>query len=361
MAREREQHSDFDSTRVSASRVGSLMKCGIAFKLQYLDGVPEEVNGSASLFGNVVHKALEWWATDRTQDLLPLMRAAWTDETKGTAVYHFLEAYAPISAKITRAQHDCAVAFEKRTKKPSKAITMSGEWKRHPVKNQLDRLFATWLPKLEAGSPWRFTEYDPLPSLYNESLILSRRYQQLWEHLPPALHTEFRFEENWRGFTLRGYVDAIEPLLDKDTGEIRAIGVTDYKTYKKGPAPELDGDNDGEGAELKDWRQLVMYDVAVRQLVERGQLPLPWSLDDVPLYVGIDYVRCSERRFWKVKQEDYDRLERELNAYKTIVDGEAFLPADKSSNPDFCPFPSQCCLRTTTAAGGGVERVLVNV
>lgn len=359
MPRERDSVQVFDSTRVSPSRVGSLMKCGVAFKLKYLDGVPEEVSGSAALFGSVVHNALEHWSPDRSQDLLPLMRSAWRDETAETAVRPFLEAYEPLSARVVRAEHECREKFLKRTGKASKAIHMSGEWKKHPINAEMKRFFAQWLPKLEADSPWRFSEFDPLPQLYNESLVLARRYQAKWQHLPSTLHTEFKVEEPWRGFTITGYIDTIEPIVSRETGEVIGVGVVDYKTYKKAPGAELDGDLDGDGAELKDWRQLVMYDVVVRQLVERGQLPLPWNLDEVPLLIGVDYVRMMERRFWRVQPADYDRLERELNAYKVIVDGEAFLPADKGANPDYCPFPSQCCLRTTAAAGGGVERVAV--
>jgi hypothetical protein len=336
------------------------MKCGIAFDLKYLQGVPEEVSGSAALFGSVVHKALELWSPDRSQDLLPLMRSAWKIETAETSVRKFLEAYEPLSARVIRAEHEARVKYEERAKKPSVNIHMAKEWKQHPVSKELSRFFAQWLPKLEAGSPWRFTDRDPLPQLYNESLVLAKRYEAKWKHLPPTLHTEFKFEEQWRGFTLTGYIDAIEPLVDRNTGEVVAVGVDDYKTYRKAPAAELPDDLDtGDGAELKDWRQLVMYDVVVRQLVERGQLPLPWSLEEIPLLIGVDYVRCLERRFWRVTEADYDRLERELIAYKTIVDGGAFLPADKNANPDFCPFPSQCCLRSTAAAGGGVERVAV--
>lgn len=363
MSREPDRSAQaFDSTRVSASRVGSLMKCGIAFKLQYLDGVPEEVSGSAALFGSVVHKALEHWSPDRKQDLLPLMRAAWREETAETSVRPFLEAYEPLSAKIVRAEHECRQAYEKRAGKPSVNIHMAKEWKQHPVSKELTRFFATWLPRLEAGSPWRFTERDPLPSLYNESLVLAKRYEAKWKHLPPTVHTEFKFEEPWRGFTLRGYIDTIEPLIARESAEVYGIGVVDYKTYRKAPAAQLDSDLDsGDGAELKDWRQLVMYDVVVRQLVGRGQLPLPYDLDKYDLLIGIDYVRTGERRFWRVTEADYDRLERELKAYKAICDGEAFLPADKNANPDFCPFPSQCCLRSTAAAGGGAVRVEVSL
>jgi hypothetical protein len=32
--------------------------------------------------------------------------------------------------------------------------------------------------------------------------------------------------------------------------------------------------------------------------------------------------------------------------YRKGVDAEVFLPASKNQNPDFCPFPENCCMRT---------------
>jgi hypothetical protein len=108
----------------------------------------------------------------------------------------------------------------------------------------------------------------------------------------------------------------------------------------------------------------VIYDAAIRSLVARGALQLPIDIDSVPLLVGVDYVRWTpewkddegnpfpSRRFWQVTEADYERLERELNAYSNTVDGGNFLPAEKGRNPNFCDYPETCCLRNTLAAGG---------
>lgn len=356
MARVREVEQSFDPRRISPSRVEALNQCGVAFRLKYVDGMPEEVSGSAALFGSVVHQALEWWAPDRSKPLLELMRNAWP-AVGGDTIAAFLQEYQPLSGESIREQHKIKEAWAARGKE-SKAPWMTADYKKSDVAKKINRLLGEWLPRLEEGSHYRFTERDPLARLYDDSLVLAKRYEARWQHLPHPLHTEFKFEVPWRGFTLIGYIDTVEPLLDRETKELVGVGVIDYKTYGKAPA------------EFKDWRQLVIYDVAFNFLIESGQLRLPVDVSDIPVLIGVDYVRwqdtkdwegCKPRRFWAVGPEDHDRLERELNAYANTVEGGNYLPAEKGRNPDFCPFPSQCCLRFTAAAGGSCERVEVNL
>ena len=57
--------------------------------------------------------------------------------------------------------------------------------------------------------------------------------------------------------------------------------------------------------------------------------------------------------------EDHDRLEAELQMYRTGTEGGVFLPAPTGTNPDFCDYPENCCLRNTSAAGGCAKRVAV--
>jgi hypothetical protein len=342
---------EFNSRKVSPSRVNALAQCGIAFEMKYLLGLPEEVNGSASLFGSVVHAALEKWAPNRKADLLTLMRTGWLDVTKGTSVADFLGEYANLSVEAIKVEHAIRAA-----RPDIVAPRRTKDWKDSDVAKRTARLLAVWIPRLEAESPWRFTGNDPLPGLYDESLVLAKRYEERWRHLPAPYYTEFGFDIEWRGFRLNGHIDTIEPLIDRDTGELMGLGVKDYKTYRNEPPAQ------------KDWRQLTMYDVAVRDLIERGQLPLPIDPDSVPLLAGIDYVRWSDSWAdtrpieWREHDEhDHERLLRELERYLTTVEGRAFLPASKDSKPDFCNYPSMCCLTTTAQAGGGAKRVEVNL
>lgn len=355
----------FDPKKVSPSRVNSLTECGIAFEMKYLKQLPEEVVGSAALRGSVVHAALEKWSLNRQQDLLPLMRQAWLDVTKeAPVVADFLGQYQAISHEVLWAEHDAREKWEadpRNKGKKSAAPRMTKHFKESDACKKLNRLLAVWIPKLNAGSPWRFHERDPLPSIYDQTLVLAKRYQARWGHLPPSLHTEFAFDVEWRGFRLTGFIDAIDPLIDRETGDLIGIGVLDYKTYQRAPA------------EHKDWRQLVMYDVAVASMRERGVLPLPEWVGESDVRVGIDYCYWSEawkdedgndfpsRRFWQITAEDHDALERELQAYSATVEGRHFLPAAKSTNPDYCNYGALCCLRTRSQAGGCATPVEVNL
>ena len=355
----------FDPRRISPSRVNSLVSCGVAFRMKYLEGLPEELSGSAALFGSVIHLALEKWAVreidlstgemkeGRSQNLLHLMRQAWLDfgDEKAPVISEFIRAYQEISAEVIRAEHAAKVAWEAMPRnkgKVSKAPRMTKEFKESEAAKKLNALYARWQKRLNEESFYRFKEeFDPLPKLYDESLVIAKRYQARWGHLPPAYHAELGFEEPWRGFTLHGYIDSIEPIIDRETGEQIGVGIIDYKTYAKEPA------------EHKDWRQVVMYDVAYRSLVERNAVPaLP---EGQKLLIGIDYVRLGTRSFWEVGPADYDRLERELTAYVNTVEGGNFLPAEKGRNPDYCPYPSSCCLRNCVGAGGETKTVEVNL
>lgn len=356
----RDPGDGLDPYRVSASRIGALAQCGVAFKLKYVEKMPEEASGSAALFGSVVHKALEDWAPNRDQDLTALMRQAWLSVTEGTTVRSAIGEYQALSVRAIQQEHAIREAWRKRGKE-SKAPRRTKEWKDSEIGRETAACFARWAEKLETGSPWRFNEYDPLFNLYDESLVLSKRYAARWGHLPNALYTEFGFEIPWRGFTLVGYIDTIELLVEREVGAPLAFGVGDYKTYGRAPAKQ------------KDWRQKVMYDVALRYLVDNGAIKMPPLWGELPLYVFTDYVRWSPdwvdhdgdavepRAFMEVTDADYDRLESELKQYAAAVEGEIYPTADKSRNPDYCPFPSMCCLRNCEGAGGAARKVTVNI
>lgn len=360
----------FDPRRVSASRVNTLDECGVRFKLKYLDGVPEHRMGSFALFGSVVHAALEKWALNRSQDLLSLMRQAWLDETIGTPVKDFLGEYQRISASVLRAEKAAGEDYAKRNKgKQSKAPRMTKHFKESDAAKALYAMQRDWAERMSELSPWEFSERDPLTSFYDDSLIIAKRYARQYGHLPPALHTEFAFDIPWRGHQLVGHVDAIEVLINPETGELQGLGIIDYKTYRNEPP------------EFKDYRQLVMYDVAVRHLVAEGVIQVPFSLDDTPLYVGIDCVRMAgvdcdwafltpegetssggkSRHFKRMTEADHDLLEQDLNDYTGVVEGGHFRPAGKGTKADFCDYGPLCCLRNIGTRGGCADRVEVTL
>lgn len=327
----------FDPVRISPSRVNAYLSCGVAFERKYLQKEKPQLLGSAALFGNVMHLALEKWALNREQDLVTLTAQAWMEQTRGTPVSDFIVAYQSISIECMKAEAEARIAFEARNKgKESKAPRMTREFKESPAAKKLGRLLAIWIPKLNEGSPWRFSERDPLPNLYDESLIVAKKYSRLWkDELPTALLTEFAFNVEWNGFLLNGYIDAIEPVV-APAGELAGYGVCDYKTYRADPP----------GA--KDWRQGVIYDIAFEALCRSGALPFDPELDR---WVVFDYVRLLRRHDYRVMQADREVLLRDLQMYRDGVTAGVFLPAQKNQNPDFCDY-EDCCLNSRGAGTG---------
>lgn len=330
----------FNPVKVSPSRVNALLSCGKAFEMKYIQHLPEQQSGAAALFGSVVHEALEHWCVNRDAPLVPLMRSAWLKVTEGTVVRDFIGAYQALSVKAIKEEARIRAA-----RPDIKVVRMTKDWKTSAIAKSINSLLDQWGPKLAADSPWKFREPKlgsppELPSLYDESLIAAKRYEARWRHLPPAFYAEFGFDVKWEGFILNGYIDAIEPIVSA-AGELEALAVLDYKTYAKEPAAQ------------KDWRQTAMYDVAIGVMCEAGTLELP----DVPLFVGVDYFRLTprpgeifeSRRLWEITQQDRERLLAELTNYKAIVEGGHFMPADKSRNVDWCPYPEACCLTTAPA------------
>ncbi len=299
--------------------------------MHYIDGLPEERSGSAALFGNVIHTGLEHWATDHKQDLVTLVAQAWMENTKRhKPTQDFIRAYQAISVRVMKAEAKAKVQWEKANPgKESKAPRRTAIFKAMPEAIELNRLLAKWIPKLE-DSPWQFTENDPLPALYDESLQVAARYSRKYKGEVNFLHTEFGFRVRWKGFILRGYIDGILELLDND-GKVIAYLIIDYKTYR------------AEAAAMKDWRQGVMYDVAVADLIERGALNLDPSL---PRFVVFDYVRLLKRKDYAIGDADRTQLFKELYTYTQAVKGQIFLPAHKGTNPEYCGYPENCCMLT---------------
>ena len=331
-----------DPRRLSHSRLDSLLRCGKAFESHYVHGLPREMSGGAALFGTVFHTALEKWSLDRSQDLVAGVELAWLLETRGTSVADFITAYAPMSVR-TRALID-----EILKRRPDvKAPRMTKEFKDSKESRESYLLFRDWLPKLNASSDLRFTIRDPLPTLYDDSLVLADRYAKRMRHLPTSLVTEFEFSVEWQGFTLVGHIDSIEPLIDRPSGELIGLAIVDYKTSKQ------------PGAPLKYFRQLGFYDIAVEQLIERGAISVPDVYLELPRYPGIDWVRWTDawlpirkREFLVLGDRDRKRLREDCEAYSRMIENKIYLPAHTFTDAQYCDYGAACCLLSCSMAGG---------
>jgi RecB family exonuclease len=333
------ERAPFEPTLISASRIDQLLTCGVAFKYRYIDRLPREGSGSSALFGSAVHRALETWAPNRGESLDKHVVQGWQDATKGTVVHDFLVKYDQLAR---RAINLCDEIMLSRPEIKMPRVT--SDFKKSQIAKEISQFLAEWLPYLNTRSPWWFTERDPLPALYENSLRVMKKYEEQWQHLPAPFETELQFSIEWRGFTLNGYIDTIEPVIERKTGEIVGLGIMDYKTYAVEPA------------EYKDWRQTVLYAVAVEELIASGDLN--YAIHE-PMVSGLDYVRLLERRFWQVTALDKERFYEQLVAYRERVSRGDFMPACKNVSPNMCDYPSICCQKVVDE--GMCERVQIEV
>lgn len=317
--------------KVSPSRIGTYADCGQQYKFKYIDKISPEREGSAALFGKVMHRARQDWVLDRSLDLIDLTRKAWITETAhDPVVAQFIQAYTDLSGKAIRLEEEI-----RRRRPELKVVRMSKDWKTSTIAKQIERLIVDWLPRLER-SRFEFKERDPLPSLYDESLVLAWKYGERYRTLPNSYYTELAFDFEWEGFQLNGFIDEIAPLIDRTTGEDVGIGVIDAKTYRVDPDHEF-----------KDWRQGVIYTIALDWLVTNGLIELPGGK---PVWFGVDRMRLLDFKWFQFDDSDIRRLLAELRVYQRGVENEVFLPASKTCKADFCDFKDQCAFFHGNAA-----------
>lgn len=320
---------EFDPSRISASRLNQYLTCGKAFKYEYVDLIAQERSGSAALFGSVIHLALERWALDRKQELPALLAVAWHEYTAETPVQGFLEGYANLSLRAREIEKEI---LERRPE--IKAVRMTRDWKKHPISAEINDLVYKWVPKM-ADSPWRFTERDPLPALYDESFRVLEGYAEANRNRSDALLTEVHFEVPFYEFVLGGYIDSIE---EGSFDGKQCYLISDYKTYRREPPA------------LKDYRQLVFYYIAFHSQAE------VWGLDRTrPVLVGADYVVLGYNDYKLFSFADVNKIRSEVVQYHTAVSNGIFLPASKNQSPDFCNYPDRCCMNVTDTGCASVS------
>lgn len=325
----------FNPRKVSPSRVGTFADCGLQFKFKYIDRVQPERNGPASLFGKVMHKATESWVLDRAnRDLIELTRQAWIIEAGSCPVtIAFLREYEALSGRAIRQEEEIKRDWAAKGKE-SKAPRMTKVWKESSIAKEIAKLERSWEKRL-AKSKFDFDERNPLPGLYDESLVLAWRYGEKYKHLPNAYATEVAFDFEWEGFNLIGFIDDISPLVSPE-GELLGTVLIDRKTYRNQPDHEF-----------KDWRQGAIYTLAARYLRDNGLVTFPLP---EPFYFQVDKMRFLERSHYQFADLDFARLLRELNTYTRAVENEIYLPASKTCKADYCDFANQCAFFHGNAA-----------
>lgn len=317
----------FDATIISPSRLSQFSECGRKFEFRYIDGIKPPRAPSRQLFGSIMHRAREQWVMNRNADMVPMVKAAWAEEgAKDEPLGSFLAAYESLSVQ---ARMERATIGKRRPE--LKNVAASKDWKEHPLKLQIDELVASLADHMKA-SVWSFTQTDPLPSLYDESITLARGYSDRWRHLPTPLMTEVGFTVPWHGFTLTGRIDDITLFEHPEIGQF--YGATDAKTHKEDPfAPKF-------------MDQGVMYRVAIREAITLRRPGLEDLDPDMPVLVGIDAMRLYNQpeayRWFEVDERQERRLLHVLMQYRRGIENAVYTPAAARCDNMGCGYREIC-------------------
>jgi hypothetical protein len=316
-----------DPTIISPSRLSQFSECGRKFEFRYIDGIKPPRAPSRQLFGNIMHAARERWVVDRRSDMVPFVKQAWREQgEKDAPLGAFLADYEALSVRA-RAEKQIILA-----RRPElKAVGQSKDWKENPVKAEIDALLATLALQMEQ-SVWTFTDTDPLPSLYDESIVLARNYAARWRHLPNAMMVEAGFTIPWEGFTLTGRIDDVTLFEHPVLGSF--YGLTDAKTHKEDPfAPKM-------------LDQLVNYRISFREAIALGRPGFEVFDPDMPVLCGVDAMRLysdpNPYRWFEITERQERRLLHVMRAYKRGVENAVFTPNAARCDNKGCGYKTIC-------------------
>jgi hypothetical protein len=259
--------------------------------------------------------------------MVPLVKQAWREQgDRDKPLGEFLAAYEALSVRA-RAEQDRIGQ-----RRPElRNVAASKDWKESAVKAEIDTLVADLADRME-GSVWTFTKTDPLPSLYDESIVLSRAYAKRWRHLPNAMLVEIGFTVPWQGFSLTGRIDDLTLFEHPTLGPF--YGITDAKTHREDPfAPKLIDAG-------------VMYRVAMRECIALARPGFERLDPEMPMLYGVDAMRLHAEehayRWFEIDEAQERRLLRVLEQYQRGVRNAVFTPAANRCDFMGCGYREIC-------------------
>lgn len=289
---------------LSASRIRTADKCGLAYEYQYVKKLPAPYDKGATVFGNVIHDGLELWygpdadpATSATQhqdlSLVDIVADGWWKVLPQ-------EVAPPLRACIRSAIELDALASaivisrpQIKSPRTTRDYLSSNEYARfEDCRDQL-------LRASDKCETMKWPKDENAFQAYRKSLVIAEQLQRRWRRLPRPMVVERGFDLEFAGVHIRGRIDQIR--IDPDPqGEAKVEGL-DVKTGRQ------------MMTQMEAFIQAFLYDEACRQLPD---LPVPdyWTFwmarHDKPQHGVIDYTRhakLAERIIHGVRE----RIERQ--------------------------------------------------
>lgn len=287
-------------TDLSASRIRTVDACGLKFKYQYVDKLPAKLERASTMFGNVIHDAVDlWYAPEhnyQVESLRDLVRGLWAEylpPNVWSATKRCLsleQALDGVAGAILLGRPTL------KAPKTTKAFLESSEFAlfedaREEMVRRCDATEDVKWPKDE----------NPLQA-YHKSILMADQLQARWRHQPKPLFVEQPFLLEFEGYTLRGRIDQIRRDISPQTGEILPIELVDLKTGR--------GLLTQQEAFVQAW---IYYEACHRDIA----LPEP---DHVCFWM----VRHNKGQYGKLDRERHGKLALRIlnNTARKIVTGD---------------------------------------
>lgn len=228
-----------DITDLSASRINLAQKCGLAFKYNYIDHLPQPTESAAAIFGSGMHAAVEIWYggsgpitednahVHKDLDLVDLMDQQWPDRLP-PRIWLFVKELAELDSECD------AVASAIQFQRPQlKAPRQTVAFQNSDASKQFQEKKSEMLGMLAKFEEIRWPNDEDPYKAFLKARELAARLQKEWQPLPRPLLVEEPFRLEFEGFVLRGAIDQVRRDPDLITGEMKPPEVNDLKTGRQ--------------------------------------------------------------------------------------------------------------------------------
>lgn len=213
----------------SASRIGTISKCGLAYQYQYVDKIPRPEENSALLFGNVIHNAVEAWygsdddPNDHTKtSLMDYVHLQWADLLPESLWEHVKRM---VELNKERDNVAAAILFKRPT---LKSPTTTKEFVESGAHQAFLKARDEMVEQMDIIKTFRFAKDENPFQGYMKSMAMATRMQERWQPLPRPLVVEAAFNIEIGDFRVRGRIDQIRQEPNEDGEEIKSM--VDMKT-----------------------------------------------------------------------------------------------------------------------------------
>ena len=214
---------------LSASRIGTMNKCGLAFKYQYVNKLPAPYDTGARMFGIAIHDGVDNWYLEqdyKTYALRDCVRERWKDLLP-PSIWSGVHDMISLREGCDKVVEEIKATRDVKSPESTKAFLTSDENQAFKeAKNEL-------LLLCDKSSEVRWAKDEDPFKAYSKSLDMADMLQERWRPQPQPLAVEQSFMIDIGDFQVRGRIDQLRQDINLETGELLDPVLLDIKTGRQ--------------------------------------------------------------------------------------------------------------------------------